>query len=278
MPTAKKIRPRSEIIMLLIQPIASAGIQYLAKWRVNPLWIVFIHALLGFIAALLLYFKNPGLGWIAAILLQFKTLLDNMDGGLARATQQVTLMGRYFDTGMDFFVNIALFAALSLYSSPLLCWLAFALLTLILSLDFNAERLYKEARSTTPAETSVPIGAPMPIYLFFKGLYILLFAPQDKLLETLDKTLFKWIVHKPYSQASSNLQQYWSDLFSTATLVNLGLSSQMFILGLCCILGYPYSYVYCIYLQAIYVVIIQVLRVIRLKRHLAGMSNEQKEE
>jgi archaetidylinositol phosphate synthase len=263
-----KIRPRSEVIMLLIQPIASAGVAYLAKWHINPLWVVLTHAILGFIAALLLVTKNPSLWWVAALLLQLKTLLDNMDGGLARATQKVTLMGRYFDTGMDFFVNIALFFALSFYGSPLLCWLAFILLTLMLSLDFNTERLYKQAHLVQPQETLPPIGAPKPIYYFFKGFYMLLFAPQDKLIETLDKTLFKRVTGYDYSKALKAIQQHWSDLFSTAMLVNLGLSTQMFLLGLCLVLGHPYWYIYSIYLQAAYVLIIQYLRSVRLKRYL----------
>ena len=262
-----KTRPRSELVMLLIQPVASAGVRFLAKWRVNPLWVVLSHAVLGFIAAFLLT-QYTELEWLAAILLQLKTLLDNMDGGLARATNQITLMGRYFDTGMDFLVNIALFMALSSYGPDWLCWLAFVLLTLILSLDFNAERLYKQAHFLQFKETVPPIGAPQTIYGLFKGLYTLLFAPQDKLIETLDNIIFKQIAHQDYQASPEKIKKVWSDLFSTAMIVNLGLSTQMFILGLCLILGHPYWYVYSIYLQAAYVIIIQIIRAIRLKRYM----------
>ncbi len=262
-----KTRPRSEVIMLLIQPLASAGVRFLARWRVNPLWVVFSHAVLGFIAAFLLT-QNSELGWLAAVLLQLKTLLDNMDGGLARATNQITLMGRYFDTGMDFLVNIALFIALSNYGSDWLCWLAFVLLTLILSLDFNAERLYKQAYFPKTTEISPPIGAPQLIYQLFKGMYTFLFAPQDRFIGTLDKTIFKQIAHQEYQESPEEIKKVWSDLFSTATLVNLGLSTQMFILGLCIILGHPYWYVYSIYAQVTYVIIIQIIRAIRLNRYL----------
>lgn len=149
----------------------------------------------------------------------------------------------------------------------LLCWLAFILLTLLLSLDFNAERLYKQAYFTQPKEILPPLGAPKPIYYLFKGLYTLLFKPQDKLTETLDKTFFKCLTRYEYSKAPKDMQQRWSDLFSTAALVNLGLSTQMFLLGLCLVLGHPYWYVYCIYVQAAYVFMIQFLRAIRLKRY-----------
>ena len=49
---------------------------------------------------------------VAALLLQVKTLLDNADGLLARASGRVTLAGRYLDTEADLVVNAALFAAL----------------------------------------------------------------------------------------------------------------------------------------------------------------------
>jgi archaetidylinositol phosphate synthase len=268
--TAKsaKERPRSEVIMRLIQPLASVGVRYLAKWQVNPLWVVLTHALLGFTAAILLAQETPNLLWLCALLLQLKTLLDNMDGGLARATGQVTQMGRYLDTGMDFFVNIALFIALSFYGSPLLSLLALILLTLILSLDFNAERLYKQVHLAPRTELESPIGAPLPIYRFFKGIYTFLFAPQDKLIEGFDRWLFNRVTHCDYKQVPEDARQTWSDLFSTATLVNLGLSTQLLMLSVCLVMGHPYWYVYSIFLQAVYALVIQLLRAIRFRRYM----------
>ena len=268
MAKAAKERPRSEVIMLVIQPLASMGVEYLAKWRVNPIWVVLTHAVLGLMAALLLAQENTNLLWACALLLQLKTLLDNMDGGLARATGQITLMGRYFDTGMDFFVNVALFVALSFYGSAWLSLLALILLTLILSLDFNAERLYKQVHLAPAKELEPPIGAPMPIYQFFKGIYTLLFAPQDRLLEALDHGWFKRVARCDYQKAPQDARLVWSDVFSTATLVNLGLSTQLLILSTCLLLGHPYWYVYSIFLQTAYVMVIQFLRAFRLRRYM----------
>ncbi|HEV2122990.1 MAG TPA: CDP-alcohol phosphatidyltransferase family protein, partial [Chloroflexota bacterium] len=148
--------------MRLVQPVATLGVRGLARLGINPLFVILAHGLLGFAAAALLALR-PGdhlgdhfVG--AALLLQVKTLLDNMDGGLARTTGQVTLVGRYFDTGMDFFVNAALFTALSLYGPPALSLVAFALLTLLLSLDYHAERSYKLERDGPPHD-DLPVGA-----------------------------------------------------------------------------------------------------------------------
>ena len=266
MNTIAKVRPRSEVIMLLIQPIANWGVRQLAKWRVNPLLIVLSHALCGFMAALLIVRGiNGSVNHFiyAAILLQLKTLLDNMDGGLARATGQITQMGRYFDTGMDFLVNIALFTALSLYGSPLLSLVAFSLLTLILSFDYNAERLYKMARSPLDNQATLPIGAPRLLFQGFKTLYRFLLAPQDNLIARFDHWLFSRVANTNYEAAPRSQTLAWSDLFSTASLVNLGLSSQMFLLGVFLLVGKPFWYVYSIFFQALYVVAVQLVRMRR---------------
>ena len=86
---------------------------------------------------------------LAAALLQAKTLLDNCDGQLARATGRVTLSGRYLDTIADLVVNACVFAALGhVTDRPLLALAAFVALTLLLAVDFNVTELYREARGT----------------------------------------------------------------------------------------------------------------------------------
>lgn len=267
---AAKLRPRSELIMRLIQPLATAGVQVLARWHINPLWIVTTHALLGFIAAGLLAAQQPALWLEAAILLQLKTLLDNMDGGLARATNQVTRMGRYFDTGMDTLVNLSLFIALGLYGSLAVALVAFMVQMLLLSADFNAERLYRDARQrpqpTKPLAPD-PIGAPIILYSLFKGFYEFLLKPQDALIRRADAWLFKLAAARTYENAPLKWRLRWSDLYSTATLVNLGLSTQLAVLGACLLLGKPYWYVYSIFYEGVYVLLIQLSRIYRFKRN-----------
>src|SRR5690606_26015463 len=86
----------------------------------------------------------------AALSLQVKTVLDNVDGGLARATGRVTELGRYLDTGLDLIVNVLLFVALARHGPWPLAALALVVLTVVLSYDFNAEALYREARAGEP--------------------------------------------------------------------------------------------------------------------------------
>ena len=106
-----------------------------------PPVVVVANAIVGLLATIAL-----ALGELlaAAVLLQLKTLLDNLDGQLARTTGRVTLVGRYLDTLADLVVNAALFAALGYVTShALLATAAFASLTVVLAVDFNASELYR---------------------------------------------------------------------------------------------------------------------------------------
>jgi len=263
--------------MRLIQPLVDAGVRHLARLGVNPLHVVLGHAALGFLAAWLIAQGSWGQLLAAAALLQLKTLLDNIDGGLARATSQVTLMGRYLDTGMDLLSNAALFLALARHGPTLSAALAFILLTFILGLDYNLERLYREQRQATtgnPVGEVPPVGAPTIPYRFFKGLYTLLLTPQDRLITRLEHWRFRRLCGQAYRSAPTELRQAWSDLFSSASLVNLGLSSQLFLLGLLLALDRPYLYILAVFLQGGYVLGVQLLRVARFRRYLAGTARE----
>ena len=95
----------------------------------------------------------------AAVLLQLKTLLDNLDGQLARASGRVTLTGRYSTPMADLVVNAAVFAALGhVTGSPFLAAVAFVALTLVLAVDFNVTELYREQRGLSALPTRMHGG------------------------------------------------------------------------------------------------------------------------
>lgn len=266
---AAKPRPRREWIMVLIQPLADRGVARLARAGVQPTTVVAAHGAIGLAAAGLLATAWPA-AWIgAAVLLQLKTLLDNMDGGLARATGQVTEAGRYLDTAVDLVVNVALFLALTRYGPAVPALLALLSLTLLLSLDFNLEAKYRELRGERPgAPPPLPPGAPRWWLRAPRALYRAVLAPQDRLVRRLDGALFASAAGMPEAAAPRALRSAWSDLFSTASLVNLGLSTQLALLGLLTLLGSPYLYVPAVLLQLVYAAAVQGARVTRLRRLL----------
>ncbi len=257
--------------MRLVQPLADRGVARLARAGVEPTSVVVAHGLLGLAAAALLAAAAPAAWWGAAVLLQLKTLLDNIDGGLARVTGRVTEAGRYLDTVVDLAVNAALFAALALHGPWLPAVAAFLALTVILSLDHNLERRYRELRGHAEPDivaAPVPEGAPRWLLTVPRGVYRVLLAPQDRLLRALDAALFRLATGSRLATAPQATQLAWSDLFSTASIVNLGLSTQLALLGVLCLIGRPYLYVGAVLLQLLAVAAVQALRVMRLRRRL----------
>lgn len=231
--------------------------------------VVAAHALLGLAAAVLLARQASVALVAAAVLLQLKTLLDNVDGGLARVSGRVSQAGRYLDTTADLLVNVALFAALTQHGPALPALLALLVLTLLLSLDFNLEGRYRELRAPPPAATPpLPPGAPSWLLSVPRGVYRALLEPQDRWLRHLDAALFERASGRSEAAAPARLRLAWNDLFSTASVVNLGLSSQLALLGALSLLGRPYLYVVAVYLQLAYVLAVQFVRVARLRRTL----------
>jgi archaetidylinositol phosphate synthase len=273
---AAKPRPRSEVLLRLLRPLTDALVGVLGRWGVDPLAIVVTHATLGLLAAAAIALGPTGWWWAAGLLL-VKMLLDNLDGGVARATGRVTRMGRYLDSVLDLAVNIALFAALALHGPSGWAWplaVAAALtLMLVLSLDFNMEQRYKALRSDAAGpESDDPIGAPLPLYLSVKGVYDAVLAPQDRSIARLDDALFATLAGHERAAAPLDVRLAWSDLFSTASLVNLGLSTQLLVLGVCLVVGQPFAYVWFVLACGAYALALQAVRALRLHRYLGARA------
>lgn len=268
-PLGLKSRPRYELVMRVVHPLSAALVGRLARTRVEPWQVVVTHSVIGAVAALLLAGDARWALLGAALLLQVKTVLDNADGGLARATGRVTELGRYLDTGLDLIVNVLLFLALAQHGPWLLALLAGVVLTVVLSYDFNAEALYRQAlsddRSRQPDSTDQSVYSS-PALRVFRGLYRLVLAPQDRYIRRLDAALFQRATGLAYSAAPAEQRRAWSNVASTGALVNLGLSTQYLALGLCAALGAPFAYVYLVMAQGIYLTLFQTARVVIARR------------
>lgn len=261
--------------MRLLQPVADGVVRWAAPRRVDPLWLVTLHGLFGLSAAGLIASSSPPPNgaapagwWLAAALLVAKAILDNADGGLARATGRVTRMGRYYDSGVDLIVNAAVFVAFGrhLGAAPAVAgWVAS---TLVLSLDFNMERLYRAPRGPGHAPGSEPpMGAPAPLYRTFEGLYRILLAPQDRWIERLDRALFHVAEGVPYARAPEAHRLAWSDVDSTAALVDLGLTTQTLALAVALVAGRPGWFVAALLLALAWALGVQLRRIARYRAY-----------
>ena len=147
---------RELVLELVFRPLSNALVPVLRRLGVSPPAVVLANAATGLAAAVVL---ARGELVAAAVLLQVKTLLDNTDGQLARATGRVTLAGRYLDTIADLVVNAAVFVALGYVTGrPVLALVGFVALTLVLAADFNATELYRQAHGE-PTEEPPATGA-----------------------------------------------------------------------------------------------------------------------
>jgi archaetidylinositol phosphate synthase len=213
---SKKSRRGTELLCEhVFRPVAHLVVLALAPLRVPPPAVVLAAAATGIAAAVELALGHL---IVAALLVQLKTVLDNADGQLARVTGRVTVFGRYLDSECDLLVNAALFAALG---TPL-GLLGFVLLTLILSTNFNVERL---SRGAAAGWDSSPLGR----------VYGLLYGWQDRLAERIlgGRTIQSWQV---------------------TTLANLGMTTQLAAFGLCMVLGHPLAFVWVLIAEALVVV------------------------
>ena len=205
---SRKARLRQEwMCETVFRPLAHLIVVPLARLRVPPPAVVFAAAACGLASAVAL---GRGALVPAALLLQAKTLLDNADGQLARLTGNVTAFGRYLDSECDLLVNAALFAGVGWYAGTgAAAALGFAALTLVLSINFNVERLARGAPASWDASV---LGRA----------YGVLYGWQDRVIERL-------LRGRP-------------DVSTVGVLAQLGMSSQLLAFGLCIALGHPTAF------------------------------------
>ena len=225
-PTAERRAGRELLLESVFRPLANLFVPLLRWARVPPPAVVLANAAVGLVAAFAL---ARGDLIAAAVLLQLKTLLDNLDGQLARASGRVTLVGRYLDTLADLVVNAALFAALGhVTGQPFLAAAAFVALTLVLAVDFNVTELYREAHEI-PSQQPVATGG--------RAERILAVALRRPCLRPLDRAVRSLSEWRFGGQATY-------DRFTVTFLANLGLTTQLVVLGLCLVLGAPGAYLW----------------------------------
>jgi phosphatidylglycerophosphate synthase len=205
---SRKARLRHEwVCETVFRPLAHLVVVPLARLRVPPPAVVLAAASCGIAGAAAL---AHGAVLVAALLVQAKTVLDNADGQLARLTGNVTAFGRYLDSECDLLVNAALFAGAGWYTgNAVAAAVGFAALTLVLSINFNVERIAR--------------GAPAAWDRSWLGrAYGVLYGWQDRAIERL-------LPGPP-------------ELFTVGLLAQLGMSSQLAAFGFCTALGHPLAF------------------------------------
>jgi archaetidylinositol phosphate synthase len=263
---ARKAGPGRELAADGFRALAEPLVALLQRLRVPPPAIVLVHTAIGVGAAVSIL---AGALVAGALLLQLKTLLDNADGQLARASGQVSALGRYLDTEADLVVNASVLAALgSVTGAPWLTVAAFCAVTLVLSANHNVPVLYDEARGK---RGQLPPAAGSTIERALAGGYAFVFAPQDRLVRALLERRLASIVHEerdPIRRERATLAYH--DRATVLVLANLGLSTQLLAAGICLVLGAPVAYLWLAVASLALLSFLQLRRELLVRRALAG--------
>jgi phosphatidylglycerophosphate synthase len=238
---AEKDRPATELVVAWVfGPLSRLLVPGLLRLRVPPPAVVLAHAAIGLAGALLLA-RGQLVG--AALLLQAKTLLDNADGLLARASGRVTLLGRYLDTEADLVVNAAVFAALGAETGePWLALAGFVAATVLLGVDFNLSELYREVHGRATPE---PARSGDRVERLLEAAYRVVFGPQDRLLRAASlRRLAHVLEGGEDAGARRRATLAYHDRLTLGFLANTGLSTQLAVLGVCLVAGVPVAYLW----------------------------------
>jgi archaetidylinositol phosphate synthase len=262
-------RSRPELVVeLVFRPLASVIVRLLLPLRVPPPTVVLANGIAGF-AGVYLVARGDYIG--GALLLQVKTILDNADGQLARRSGRTSAFGRYLDTEVDLLVNLALFAALGHVTGKwVLAVTAFVALTLVLSVDFNEDVMHRRTHGETVVTQPSTAGEARPA-CWLASAYGVLYGPQDRAIQGFAAKRLEHLVagvSDPALRKSAALAYH--DGFTSAVLANLGLSTQLAVLGLCLVLSAPEAYLWFALACVLVPVALQVRRELVVRRLVGG--------
>jgi len=261
-----KPRPVEEILNIQIfRPLAHLILLKIKDTKINPETIVLIHTVLVIISSFIIYLSESFyLDFICFLLLQLKTVLDNLDGQLARYKNLTSLKGRYLDTLMDFIGNFFLFLAIGLkYNNLIFSMLSFFCLTIVLSYDFNFEKLYRKAigqLENNQLQNRELESQEKGILFLLEKLYEFLLGYQDKAIIFIENLIFERLNSKNNKE---NLETvFWNKNYLHFT-VNMGLSTQLFILGILVLFDLEKLYLFVPFICFAIILLLLIFRITR---------------
>jgi len=251
---SRKARHGTDLVCeWIFRPLAHPVVLALLPLRIPPPLVVCASGAAGIGGAVEL---ARGHLVVAALLVQLKTVLDNADGQLARLSGRVTEFGRYLDSEVDLLVDAALLAALGWETGHgVAAFLTFLALTAVLSVNFNAERLYRLERD--PAAGSAALARTGRATAFVRRVYALVYAPQDRLVER----FVAWRLRDVLPEA----RLAYHDRATVFALANLGMSTQLAAFGVCLALGHPLAFIWLVAAELVFVTVLALRRELLLR-------------
>ncbi len=187
-----------------LRPAAYRIVLLLYDTPVHSVHVTWCFLAVGLVAAWLIDRATPAAFVFAALLIQVKSVLDAVDGQLARARRSPSRIGRFFDSAVDIIVQAFLIMACARVAVRMTGEQWYILLGIAAFLSSEIQnsfwvyynvrfRSLKEGRDRTISdevreETIYPYDAKMPRVLrFLKIFYHLAYGWQDRLVSIVDE-------------------------------------------------------------------------------------------
>jgi phosphatidylglycerophosphate synthase len=177
------------------RPPALYAARLLAPTFVTPVQVTLLFGLCGLVA---IYALLHDYLLLAGGLLILKSVIDAVDGELARIRQRPSYTGRYLDSVLDNLLNLLLFTALGYHTdTPLyLSLIAYACVQLqgtLYNYYYVILRRQSEGADTTSRvfETRVPEAFPYEnqrVVAVLFGLFMALYGPYDRIVYTIERS------------------------------------------------------------------------------------------
>ncbi len=235
------------------RPFSHLLVRKIKNSNISPIHFTTLSLLCGISASIYIYFgKFP---FFPAFLILLKSFFDAVDGELARARNRPSFVGRFYDSVVDFIVNILIFLALSLRFE--IDAVKFFLVVILFHLQgsvYNYYYVLKRHKAGGDKTSNINEKKITSIYPYdnrfwfkiFHTLYVWIYSWQDYLIYKLDKD-------------ATELKNVPNSFMSLVSL--LGLGTQLLIIALMLVFSLEiYIIDFFIYVYTILALIILFLR------------------
>jgi len=228
------------INIYLLRPIAAVFVWLVYPTNITPNQVTLLAIVLGCCSAVMYLVGTTVATIIAGVFIMLKDIFDDADGQLARARAQYSLRGRFLDSIGDFFVDLAVSAAIGIgmyreqqsVAAVIPAFFAFWGITLRVSYHvfYQASFLHLEGSysfNRIVEEVTDEDKRGDPIALRLQQIFNVLYGWQDRLMLRLDE----WSRGRNFDVRL--LSTWYGDRFSLRLSGFLGFGTELSLLALC---------------------------------------------
>jgi len=205
------------------RPLSRILVRLVINTKLTPLFFTTISLVCGILSAVLIYFDKFSL--LSAILILLKSFFDAVDGELARARNRPSYVGRFFDSVVDFFVNVIIFLSLTIrFQESFIKFFVVIILFHLQGSVYNYYYVLKRHKAGGDKTSRIDERKIEQIYPYdnpfwfkvFHSLYVWIYSWQD------------WIIYK-FDSSAEKLSNIPNSFMTIVSL--LGLGTQLLIIA-----------------------------------------------